>query len=321
MIIQVQTGALPRLDGRYFKRKLRLAKLRMRKNVMAKKRRVRSRYLAWHRSQYFISSAYRDLKVAITRNEDIFITMCIIAVILGFSYASVASELIYSFFLTAYIFSESSGFNVLLMSIFALSTLTVVLAWLAAFVLNTMSISILHGANLKRNKSVKSTVREGLRLAPRTTSSWVLVTASWVKPLAMAGIASILSVKLAVLSDVYVWFGIALGVALYGTYKAARNLLRYSLVPYVSLFELGLNYDETFDRSEQLLSNRGKHFMAGFYGLMLVALGVYFGVTWLLDRYFGLNQIFSFGFLTVLTLMLANGIMVMLDRKRRLARS
>lgn len=320
MITQLELENLTRLDGRFIKRKIRRTKHQIAKFAKAKLRKIRSRFFTWYRRQYFLSSAYRDTKLAIARNEDIFITILIIAAVIGYSYASISAELVYMFFLTAYTVSESSGFSMLLMSIFTASAISVIAAWLAAFILNSMAIAIMHGANQKRIRSVRKTVREGLRLTTKTTLAWTLVLASVARPLVMLGIVSLVSLKIALLSDVVVWFGIMAIALLTGLGFAIRNLLRYSLVPYVSIFEPDQKFSESFARSSQLVEVKGKLFLLSIYIIGGIFLSCAFGLTWLLQQKVGLNQGIIFGFLTVVTLMVANGLLVMFYRKRKLAR-
>jgi hypothetical protein len=93
-------------------------------------------------------------------------------------------------------------------------------------------------------------------------------------------------------------------------------LMQYSLVPYVALFEPELPLSRILRRSRHLVSRRGHLFLLFGYLLFVAALGGAYKVTELA----GPGQGLAFAVLALGISLVANGTLVMLYRKRKLAR-
>jgi hypothetical protein len=320
MTTQQLTEYLPRpLSGRSFKRKVKLARNSAQRFMRAKERKLRSVIRAWYRRQYFMSSAYRDFRVAITRNEDIYLAVLMIAVILGFAYSVVASQILFIFFGAAYALGEATGMSMAFLSLITASVLGVSLAWVAAFASNTLSLSLMHGANNKKIRSLRSTLRDGLYFTSRTTAAWTLVSAVVVGPLMAAALAVAVYFKVSN-ADTHTALTLMPFIVVIGVAWALYSLMQASLVPQVALFESKLSFKEAFTRSSELVRSKGKVFLSTVYCALALSLGALYGLSALGEKFLRLNQSVTFIFGVILVSILANGILTMFYRKRRLAR-
>lgn len=319
MTTQQLTEYLPRPDGRSFKRKTKLARIRFERSVRAQNRKARSLALAWYRRQYFLSHAYSDFRKSIGRNEDIYLAILIIAVVLGYAYSVVAAQLLFIFFGAAYALGEATGMSMAFLSLVTICVLGVSLAWVAAFASNSLSIALMHGANNKQIRSLRRTLREGLRFTSRTTAAWTLIAASVTGPLMIAGLGSAIYLK-ASHADMQTALGFIPYVAVAGISWALYALMRFSLVPQVAMFEPQLSLQDAFTRSGQLVRTKGKAFLAVTYTALALAVAALFGMSVLLEKVLRLNQSVTFIFGIILLSIFTNGILTMFYRKRRLAR-
>lgn len=319
MITQMQTEYLNRLDGWFMSRKFKSLGARASRLAKAALRKKRSAYWAWCRRQYFLLAAYRDMKISIGRNEDIFIAVGVIAVALGFAYAVTAAELAISFFLTAYTISELSGANILIFSTIAAGTLAVTTAWVAAFLFNSMAIAMMQGANRKKIRSVKHTLRQGLRLASRTAAYWLMLLSTIALPVVLVAILMLAYLLIFVNSQAEALAALPYGIIAAGV-GSVFVILSYSLVPVVALFEPKLSYAEVFARSRELVSRRGRVFIMSAYGLLAAILAAAYGLSVMLQSLIDLNKALTFSLVAIPAIVYFNGIMTMLYRKRRLAR-
>lgn len=301
-------------------RRLTRTQLRLHKTMRTKMRRMRSLSFAWYRRQYFVWSALPDTKRAVARNEDIFLGICLVGVILGFAFLSTAAELAYTFFMTALVFSIESGVSALLLAAVAAGSLAVVLGWLTVFLLNALSISVMHGANRKINKSLRSTLRDGLRYVGRVTIAWVMLMVAVLTPVALVGGVALLHFFLFIETQEQ-----ALSAAPYYIIAAFAGglmaLLRYALLPYVSLFEPTLSLKDSFKRSSSLLVRKGTLFVLFGYMMLTATLA---GEYLLAHTVYDDNRVnagLAFGLLSILSVTISHLIMTMFYRKRRLARS
>lgn len=321
MITQLELDQRLKADGRFFKRKIKNLRTQIRRQIRSGVRHSRSSYMRWYRRQYFLTSAYADMKKGISKNEDIYITAIIIAVVLGYSYAVVAAEMIHMFFLTAYILAETSGSNMLFLSLFTAAIVVVTLSWVGAFALNAMSIAQLQGANRKVLRSVRKTTRQALRYSTRTTSAWFLVLAEVARPMAIAILISLAFLKAGVMDGDKLLLAAPIAAILLGLLWSVNNLLRYTLVPHVLLFEPALRYDEAFKKSADLVRRKGKIFLATFYLTIISLLALAYLLTGFLEDKTGINRGVTFLMLAAAMIIFSNGLLVAFYRKRKLARS
>ncbi len=320
MIIQLQLEDRFRFTDRRLKRIVKNSRLRARRYVKAQIRKARSRSLAWYRAQYFLGSAFHDMRIGIRKNEDIFISILLIAIIIGFSFAVLASEIFYVFFVTTYILAESSGINMLLMSLFATGALVVSLGWVAAWIVNMMAMSVWQGVQPTKNRSARSTIRNGLKLAPMTTLAWLAVIVRAGAPICTVLLASFMAGIFGLVGSVESFVVVGVAVCI-GLIVSVRELLRCSLLPYVMLFERPVDHTSALIRSNQLVERRGKVFLLTGYLFLTALLAAEFGVALMLEKVLNTNKEILFALTAIATLLLANNIIVAFYRKRRLSRT
>ncbi|MEO6513314.1 MAG: hypothetical protein ABIR37_01370 [Candidatus Saccharimonadales bacterium] len=319
MTTQQLTEYLPRPDRRSFKRKTKLARIRVERLTRAHVRKARSISLAWYRRQYFLSSAYTDLRISIARNEDIYLAILMIAIILGYAYSVVAAQLLFIFFGAAYALGEATGMSMVFLSLITVSVLGVSLAWVAAFAANSLSLSLMHGANHKKIRSLRRTLREGLSFTSRTTAAWTLVVATVFGPLMIAALGTAIYFK-ATNADMHTAMTFLPYIAVTGVAWALYALMQFSLVPQVAIFEPQLSLQAAFSRSRQLVRTKGKVFLSVTYCTLAVALAALYGISALFEKVLRLNQSVTFIFGLILMTIFTNGILTVFYRKRRLAR-
>lgn len=304
MSTQDLTYHLPRIASRPLRRRLRTTKRKL---------------LQTYRRQYFLTSAFRDLRSAVARNEDIFIASIIIAAVVGYSFATTATDLLLLFFKTAFDATNAIGIGMLPLSITALGTMAVLCIWVLAFMLNTLSLAIMDGANGKLHRSLRRTVRNGLRSAGRVSSTWFMLSLRALIPIAAVGIMSIVYIAAAGMSleeaiALAPIAGTAAGLGVLYT------LLQYSLAPYVALFEQELTVGQTFRRSRQLIKRRGRLFLLSLYVATAAVLAGIYGLALLLESVLGLDKLVLGMLGTFAAGLSLNCMLTTLYRKRKLAR-
>ena len=319
MTTQQLTEYLPRPDGRSFKRKIKQTRVRSHRLVKANVRKTRSLYQAWYRRQYFLASAYADLRKTIRRNEDIYLAVLMIAVVLGYAYAVVAAQILFIFFGAAYALGEATGMSMALLSIVTICVLGVSLAWVGAFGSNALSLSVMQGATGKKYRSLRKTLRESLFYTSRTTAAWTLVIATVVGPLMTIALGTAIGFKVAQ-ADLHTALMFLPYLAVCGISWALYALMQYSLVPQVAIFEPHLSLSQAFTRSRQLVRSKGKVFLSVTYCSFALGLAALYGTSLLFEKVLRLNQTVTFIFGLILMMIFTNGILTMFYRKRRLAR-
>jgi hypothetical protein len=319
MTTQQLTEYLPRPDSRTFKRKTKLARARLLRQARAQVRKTRSLSIAWYRRQYFLSTAYTDMRTTIARNEDIYLAILMIALILGYAYSVVAAQLLFIFFGTAYAVGEATGMSMVFLSFITASVLGVSLAWVAAFAANCLSLSLMQGATNKRIRSLRRTLRAGLNFTSRTTAAWTLVAATVLGPLMVVALGTATYFK-ATNADTHTALAFLPYIAVTGVAWALYALMQFSLVPQVAIFEPQLSLQQAFGRSRQLVRTKGKVFLSVTYCTLAVALAALYGISALFEKVLRLNQSITFIFGAILLSILTNGILTVFYRKRRLAR-
>lgn len=310
---------LPKLTQRSVKRKLKFAKAKAQRIAKAKMRKAKSVSIAYYRRQYYLTTARRDLQRAVTLNEDIFIATSMIAVLIGYCFATRATDFLLLFFQTAYNTANISGISMFVLSLAAFGSLTVLLGWILAFMLNIQSIALMDGIVGKQRRSIRKTLRLGLFHASRVASVWALLAALVVVPLIALAIAaytyiSVASLPLKEVISLAPEFGVISALAVLGV------LLHYSLAPYVALFETELPLTQTLKRSRQLVRRRGRIFLfATYLAFVAAAAGIYL-IAAGIEHLIGLPKLITGALGGLGLLMSLNGILVVLYRKRKLAR-
>jgi hypothetical protein len=318
-ISELQTEYLPGFSGRLLRRPLRLAKARMRRSLRAVTRKIVRACTAWYRRQYFLTSSFRDVRTASRANEDIVLALVIVSGALAYAYATVTSELIYLFFEAAYAIAEILDLSMVALSAITLAVIGSSLAWVAAFCFNSMSIALMHGLTGKKNRSLRSTMRLGLRYTSRTATAWMLVAAIIFLPLAAALMLGIAFLKFGN-TDLLTALAAAPYAVIAGVAWILYAVMQYSLVPYIAIFEPQRSFSQVFARSHELVRSKGRIFLLSLYMALLIAVSAVVGLSFILEDAFGIDQSLVVAFGSSLAFLAMNAVMAVFYRKRRLAR-
>lgn len=308
---------LPRYTARP-KRQLKRAAIRAKRLTRSQMRKARVSILRYYRSQYYPTAAWADLRIAVLRNEDIVINSFIMMFILGFAVAVTAFDFSLLFLNTAYDISTLTGVDMGILLLIVGGVLTSLGLWVGSFLTNLMSLAIMDGANRKLKCTVRSTFRHALHMASAVSTAWFMIGVRCAMPILTAAIAGVIYLK-------YFYSAFSLPLPVWAVMTATMmtwsiiNFLRYSLVPYIVLFEQApIPY--AFKKSKALLRNRGKVFLLSLYLCLAAALGTMYAFSFMIDSIIGYNKYLIFSILAVAGLIGTNGVLVMLYRKRKLAR-
>lgn len=316
MITQLQSELAVHLSRRQLERKFKVTKIKLQKKARARVRKVRSLSLAWYRRQYFFTSAYRDTKGYIARNEDIFIAMAIIATVLIYGFATTASNLIYLFFQSAFLVADLSHISLALLSIMMIGVPALLSAWLLAFISNTFSFTLMDSATRKQYRSIRFTLRRSLRLTSRFTIAWIELLLAATAPVGLIAMTVMLWVHFASSTPSLLLKVVPLLIGMGGAW-VLLCMAHFGLLPYVALFEERKSLNEQLKRSLQLVQKRGRIFLTFFYvisGTILASLSF--------SSYFmGTNGAVVAVIFGLVGILFANMILVAFYQKRRLARS
>ena len=320
MITQLQTDYLPRLDRRSLKRNLSSAKRHVQKMAKAKSRKLNRAIITWYRSQYFLIHAFKDAKKAARNNEDIFIGTIIIALVIGYAMAAIATQLLFIFFETTYALADALNISMLLLTAITLGVVGVTITWVSAFIFNCMSIALIQSMNHKRQRSLRATLRIGLRHATRTTLAWTGVSIATFLPLMLVSLANLIIVKFSSFNvdTVRTVTPFVIGIA---TIWVVYAFARFSLAPYIAIFEPHLPLTLILRRSSELVRRKGHLFLLASYTSVAIALAVNFCIAYALNKVVGLDASLVFCSNSALVLVFGNAILVAFYRKRRLART
>lgn len=309
----------PRLSKQAYLRGLQKSLGLHKKIIRAKARRAVSKTRLVSRRQYYITRALSDLKIASTHNEDIVIMSVASIIVLTVAAAATAGEILLSLSMTTVSLADMTGMSALGLMLLASVATAVLYGWFFAFLMNLLSVSVMEGATRKSIRSVRLTYKKSLHQASRIASSWFMILALIVVPLLVAVVITYLSIGLFQLNLIQL-----LTVLQYETIAAIiwliYVLLQYSLVPCALLFESNQTLTSAFGRSRQLVNRKGRLFvLAAYVSLMVILLGVYSAAA-LIEQAVSLEKWLTFSLAALLTVLFFNGSMVMLYRKRRLAR-
>lgn len=309
--------ALPKLPARP-KRKLMRAKAKAQKIVRANIKKTQSGTVRYFRSQYYPATAWADLRIAALHNEDIVLNSVVLLWVIGFACAATIFDFALLFLNTAYDISSLTGIDMKILLIVVSGVLASIGGWVAAFLLNMMSFAILDGANRKVKTTARSTLRKAMSRASAVTTAWLMVAVRCALPLLATVIGGVVYLSYfysALTLPLEIW---AIAVAAMMTWSI-MNFLRYSLTPYIVLFEQA-PVASALKKSRSMLRQRGRVFLLGTYLCLAAALGLMYAISYGIDQLIGYNWYLIFSVLAVSGLVATNGILVMLYRKRKLAR-
>lgn len=310
---------IPTSGKRVLQRRIKLTKLSIQKQAKAKIRKLRSEAKAAIKSQYYIQYAFADLRRYIARNEDIFIISAITMLIIGYAATVSAVEFMLMFLNTAYGISQITGLDISLMILTAFTILVTLYAWVLSFAMNTMSIAIVDGANRKKKRSARQTLRKGLARASRVTIAGYTLGALIVVPIILAALLSYLYLHITSVSEEailnFVPRAIIASIA-----WACVVLMQFGLITQVALFEPQLNLRQMFTKARRLVIKKGRVFLLLGYSIAVVALLISYQLSKFIERFLMLNKWVAMSFFIFGLAMVGNGILVALYQKRRLSR-
>jgi len=187
--------------------------------------------------------------------------------------------------------------------------------------LNFMSLAIMDGANRKIYRSIRSTYARSLKNASRITGAWVLLAGLHTARLAALLLALVVYLKF-ISSFINISNEVIIAAAaIISLIWLLIGVLQYSFVPYVALFEPQLLLHDTFAKSKRLANNASAVFMIS--GIMLLSLYLFtlYRLCIYVNHWVGIGSNLLFVVGLVAAVVVTNGAMVMLYRKRRLART
>lgn len=318
-LTQLQAYYQPWLKKRSLKKDLLLYRKIAQKFIKSTVRKAKTQIKHNIRSQYYVTGAYADVKKAASRNEDIFITMIILAVVLSYSSAAISIDILITAFSAIFTFSEITKIDSTVFIAMACGSLAVIVSWLAAFTMNMQSIALMDGANRKRLNTVRTTIRQSLSLASRVTYSWLILGMIIIGiPLIAALIGS------AYLSLTNITMLEMLAIVPYvitaGITWCVIMLMEYALLPYVMLFEPKISVRQAMFRSHTLIEQKGRIFLLFLYLLLSISLIGSFALAVRVESLLGVHRGLHFFGFSLVVLLIFNAVMTMFYRKRKLAR-
>lgn len=319
ILTQLETLNLPRPYGRNFKRSLVASGHKAKRRAVSKFVRTRSRTITTLKSQYYLPNAYSDLRVAVARNEDIFLNSTMVLAVMGLAAVFILAELLVFSLNAALAIADISGLHIGLFMLQVVGVLGVLYGWLGALLMNMLSISIMDGSTRKVHRSIRSTMRKSLSRASMVASSWLLLATLMAGPMVVASVIAYLYVQIYGLSLVEL-----LSIMPYGIIAALTwvmvVVMNYGLAPYVALFEPKTPILATFSRSRQLVKQRGKLFLLATYGSLVAVLSGAYLIFQAIEHALNVETWLLFAATVLIGISYANALLVMLYRKRKLAR-
>ncbi|GAC1386440.1 MAG: hypothetical protein NVS1B7_4940 [Candidatus Saccharimonadales bacterium] len=290
--------------------------LKLRQRMLRRSMRRTARLIA---AQYYLTDAYVDSRRAFSLNEDIALATVLVIGVLSFSTISILANALYMFVLTANAFAAVAGVDFALLMIVAFAVCGVIIAWLAAFLQNALSIALMDGLIRKQNRSLITTFRRALHSTSKTTLAWFLLALATGMPVAIG--VSLLAGGLR-MAHVPVYAAIPYLVAA-GSVASCWMLVilaNYSLLPYVALFEPINSWKDSFRRSRKLVTRKGRLFILSGYAVLGGCLLASYVCARMIQTVTHFNATLLFMMLSTIVFSVANGIMTAFYRKRRLAR-
>ncbi len=316
---QILTVPTPLRDKPQLTKKLRNTTKQIRRIGLSRIKMAKRYASQVAKRHYFLTAAYRDLRRAASQNEDVVLSAVALSFMLVYACSAVATGFVLDLSRTLYALSEASSYDMGLLLVAATPMILVFCVLIAAALLNFMSLAIMDGANRKVYRTIRSTAVRSLSAASRIACSWLLLGIVHFARLLAVLIPISLYIKF--FSDIAVLpVPVLIAIGTLGAIWLFAGVLQYSLVPYVALFERQYFLNEAFGRSRQLVNKQAVVFMiTGFCALTVYIFGLY-RLCVLLKSGLGVatNLLFMVGLLS--GIVLANGGMVMLYRKRKLAR-
>lgn len=319
ILTQLKPLRSPLLDGKSLQKTIVKTRRRLRTLIRAQIRRTKSQVRTYVRSQYYVSTAVRDTRVAVRHNEDIFIATIMALFAIGYATVATLVDFLLLFLQTALSVSELTGTSITILAIIACGVCGILLSWIAAGLFSAQSIAVMEGATRRQNRSLRATAKRSLALATRVTTTWLIMALILLGPIGLAAAGAMVY-----LTSVDADFAYTLQVLSYVSVAAIAWVIvtatNIALAPLIAVFEKDLSYGQVFSRSHQLIMRRGRIFLLGTAILTAAALGASYGIAYFLETLFAINKWLPFSAFALAVLAFQNSILTALYRKRRLAR-
>jgi len=292
---------------------------RLVKSVRRLRRQTKTQTTQWYRRQYFLSDAARDVRVSASRNEDIFLGSLMAVVLLSYAFVATASQVMYFSFQSITAVSDATGISLTELTLLCFGVLGTTTAWFLGFIINMLSLTLLDGANRKRNVSLKHTMREALRLSPAFTVMWfsvlTIAAAAFITialPFAVYGLGHYKHALPSIGFD---------AAALTALLVVGYQLSSIVLAPTIVLTEPKVAVLAALQTSRRLLPLRGRLFVMALGAIVGTALAASWELSLATQHAFGYQGDILFYLLAVVEVIAANLVLTVLYRKRRQART
>ena len=273
----------------------------------------------WYRTQYFIQSAIQDIKIGVARNEDGVLGVSFISITLCFAMAAIASDILLSFFQTTLSLVDAYGFSMFIATGLSVSIFVLCMAWLAAFLLNSISLALTQGLHRTKHKSIRSTLSYGMYFSSRTVAAWVAYLLVMFIPVVMAAVVIATLLVQKVMSFDELLLALPYVIILASTWVVVIHM-QYSLMPLIALYEPEKTFTQAFGRAHALVIGRGRVFTIFLTLIALVAGVIVYKVADILNTSlkipFSMSMIFGISLIVIFWTLT----MTVLFRKRKLAR-
>lgn len=287
----------------------------LKRTTIRTQRKVRS----WLKSQYYLTAALRDGHVAFTQNEDIALASIIITAVISFGTISILSNALYMFVLAGSVLATLSGANLALLIIIACGVIGVLCLWVSSLLQDSLSIALIEGSTRKRNRSLRLTFRRSLRHASSSAMAWTALFAAAFGPIAVGVLTILILTHMAQIS-LAASLPYILVMGSVGVIWSLWVLANYTLAPYVKLFEQPTSWQATFARSKSLVRRKGKLFILSGYMAFAVCLWGLYSLAIGVEKLTHFNSTLTILLAGMAVVSLANAVLTMLYRKRKLAR-
>jgi len=282
--------------------------------------RQKAALVRWRKSQYYLTTAARDVYRAFRLNEDIVAGLLIACAFVGYVAVSSAANVLY--FLSEAIMNVTgmAGLAIIPILLLMMSGLGLLVVWSVAAMTAAAMHAVVQSLNRKIYRSLRETLVFGYRNGLRMITTWLLVLAIAFSPVALVcmlyGAAYLFRpIELATITSTIPYAVIAvLTWLMYCT-------MHYSLLPVIVVLEPTLSVKQMIARSHELPLKRGRMFLLGLHFALVGVLALLYGAAWLL------NLIVPIGILDT-TLLLGFGVLLgyysiltAFYRRRRLSRA
>lgn len=310
---------LPLSRPSHWRRDFLRRKKRLETELKFARRRTATMIRQWYRTQYFFKVAFKDIKRGTLQNEDGVLGTTFLGIVICFAAVSVAAQVLLSFFETTTTFVDSFGLSIFVASALSVSVFGLCVAWLSAFLLNSISLALMQGLNRTVHKSIRSTLGYGLYFSSRTVAAWVAYLLVMFLP-----VLALFTVLAALAFTKLISFDQLMLAAPYTIIVAIAwivvILMQYSLMPFITFYEPEKSFTQAFGRAHALVVGKGRVFTLMLAITALTAIFVTNGLAGVLHDTFNLPYALTMTIGCSLIAIAWTLIMTALLRKRKFAR-